>query len=74
MAMNQETLRAWLSAAGGRRFLLTLGSGVVTALLVAAQKITGEVYATVTIATVGSYIAGNVYQKRGAKTKEEADA
>ena len=48
---------------GGRRFLLTLGCGAMTTLLCWFAKITGEVYATVIIATVGGYIAGNVTQK-----------
>lgn len=48
---------------GGRRFLLTLGCGAVTAILCWFGKIDGGVYATVIIATVGAYIAGNTMQK-----------
>ena len=48
---------------GGRRFLLTIVSGAGTFLLVMLGKINGEVYATVTIATVAAYITGNVAQK-----------
>jgi hypothetical protein len=48
---------------GGRRFLLTVVSGIGTFALVLLGKITGEVYATVTIATVASYITGNTAQK-----------
>ena len=48
---------------GGRKFLLTLGCGLVTATLCWFGKIDGGVYATVTIATVGVYIAGNTMQK-----------
>lgn len=48
---------------GGRKFLMTLGCGVATTLLVWFGKIDGGVYATVIIATVGAYIAGNTAQK-----------
>lgn len=52
-----------LEGLGGRRFFLTLGCGVMTTLLCWFAKITGEIYATVIIATVGGYITGNVVQK-----------
>lgn len=55
--MNLETF-------GGRRFLLTLGCGAVTSLLIWFGKIDGGVYASVIIATVAAYITGNVAQKR----------
>lgn len=51
-----------LKAVGGRRFLLTLGCGGVTALLCAFGKISDAVYATVIISTVGAYIGGNVVE------------
>lgn len=54
--MNLETF-------GGRRFLLTVVSGAGTFVLVLLAKISGEVYATVTIATVAAYITGNTAQK-----------
>lgn len=58
---------------GGRKFLLTVISGAGTFVLCFMGKITGEVYATVTIATVGAFIAGNVYQDRAkiAQPKQE---
>lgn len=57
---NCETLIARL---GGRTFLLTLGCGVVTSVLVWFGKIDGGTYATVTLGTVGAYIAANAVQK-----------
>ncbi|WP_332823129.1 hypothetical protein [Stutzerimonas kunmingensis] len=48
---------------GGRRFLLTVGCGVVTSLLLWFGKIGEATYATVILGTVGAYIAGNTYQK-----------
>ena len=50
---------------GGRRFLLTLGCGVVTAALQWFGKLdaAGSTYALVTVGIVGAYITGNVAQK-----------
>lgn len=56
---------------GGRRWLLTLISGAGTFVLCWFGKIDGGVYSTVTIATVATYIAGNVTQ-RGIETKASA--
>ena len=53
-----------ISSVGGRRFLLTVISGAGTWLLAWSGKITGDVYAMVTIATVAAYITGNVAQKK----------
>jgi hypothetical protein len=51
---------------GGRKFLLTLGCGIVTTVLQYAGKLdpAGSTYALVIIATVGAYITGNAYQKK----------
>jgi hypothetical protein len=51
-----------LDKLGGRRFLLTFGTMLATTLLCWFTKVSGEVYATVTIATVGALIAGNTTQ------------
>ena len=48
---------------GGRRFLLTMVSGAGTWVLCWFEKISGDVYSVVTIATVAAYITGNVAQK-----------
>jgi hypothetical protein len=53
-------------SAGGRRFLLALGSGCTTTVLQWFGKLdpAGSTYAMVVIATVGAFIAGNVMQKK----------
>ena len=56
-----------LSRFGGRRFLLTLGCGVVTSLLVWFDKISDGVYSAVIIATVAAYITGGTAQKFSSK-------
>jgi len=47
-----------LSFLGWNRAAVTIGCGIVTGLLCYYGKISGEVYAAVTIATVGAYITG----------------
>lgn len=51
-------------AFGGRRFILALGSGIVTSVLVWFTKITPEVYQWTIIGTVAAYITGNTVQKK----------
>jgi hypothetical protein len=48
---------------GGRKFLLATFSIASTSLLVYLGHISDGVYSAVVIATVGSYIGGNVAQK-----------
>jgi hypothetical protein len=55
---------AHIEAWGGRRFLITLGAGIVDAVLVWHGKISGTDYVTLTIATVGAFIGANTWQKR----------
>ena len=60
-----------LESFGGRRFLISIGCGAVTALLCWYGKVSGEVYATVVLGTVGGYITGNVWQRNiDAKTAQ----
>jgi hypothetical protein len=61
--VKPETLAAWRDALGGRRFILTLGAGVVDAMLVWFGKITSADFVLVTSATVGPYIAAEAYLK-----------
>jgi hypothetical protein len=63
-----------LATLGGRKFLLTLISGAGTFLLVCLGKIDGAIYATVTIGTVGAYIAGNVVETRAQPREKEPQA
>lgn len=58
-----ENIRRIIEVLGGRRFLLSLGAGLVTSVLVWYAKITPEVYRDVILGTVGIYIAGNTFQK-----------
>tara|TARA_R110001599_G_scaffold171353_1_gene362448 strand:+ start:463762 stop:463947 length:186 start_codon:yes stop_codon:yes gene_type:complete len=57
------------SSIGGRRFLLTLGCGIVCTVLVWFGKISDGVFATVVVATVAAYITGNTVQKKMERTE-----
>lgn len=48
---------------GGRRFLLTVGCGVVCTVLVWHGKISDQVFAAIILGTVAAYITGNTVQK-----------
>lgn len=61
--MTPNDLQSWMSAAGGRRFLLTVGAGIVHTLLLCFGILTEPNYVTLTIATVATYIAANTTQK-----------
>lgn len=65
-----DYLRKIVSSLGGRKFLLALGCGVVTTVLIWNGKITPEIYRDVVLGTVGIYIAGNAYQKKITQVKE----
>jgi len=56
---------------GGRRFLLTVATQVSNVALVSLEKITGEIYRDIIIATVAVYIAGNTIQKVKGRTGTE---
>jgi len=60
----------FIESAGGRRFILAILANLITAGLVLAGKLGDAVYATVVIATVGAYIAGNTVQKLQQPPKE----
>jgi hypothetical protein len=56
-------MRSRIDDWGGRRFVLTIGSGIVNTLLVIFKYIPPVFYRDIIIATVAVYIAGNSYQK-----------
>lgn len=58
-----QHVEALREALGGRRFLLTVGAGIVNTLLLAHGLLPAAVYETLTMMTVGFYIAGNGAQR-----------
>lgn len=63
------TLINLFDTVGGRRFLLTVATQVLSSYLLYVDKLTSEAYSMVILGTVAAYIAGNTYQKT--KTKDE---
>lgn len=61
--MNHDTLRSLMAATGGRRFLLTVGAGIVDSLLLIGGYIHENTYEVLTLATVATYIGANTFQK-----------
>lgn len=53
-----------LQIIGGRKFLLTVGTGLATNLLVWFGKIDAATFSLVTLGTVGAYITGNAFQRK----------
>ncbi len=64
--MTPADASAWLVAAGGRRFLLTLGNALVNTLLLATGRLAGGEYVTIVTLTTGAYIAAGTWQKKAA--------
>lgn len=56
--MTAQISRAWEA-----RFFLTLGCGVVCSFLLWFGKLDSTAYASIIIATVGAFIAGDTYEK-----------
>lgn len=58
-------MRNLIDQAGGRRFIVCVGAGVVTSALQWFGKLdpSGGTYAAVILGTVGAFITGNTYQK-----------
>lgn len=53
----------WLQLAGGRRFVMTMGAGIVNTALFAVGIMTEGGYITLTLATVGAYLTANGVQR-----------
>lgn len=58
--MTADVFWHWV---GGRRFLLTVGSGLVNTLLLWFEKIDRITFRDLIVSTVGVYIAANTVQK-----------
>ena len=63
-----------LARFGGRRFVLTVGAGIVYTGLLVFGKLDATAYVTLQVATVAVYIGANTVQKVKARTQEDADA
>lgn len=61
--MSEQQPQNIFTRVGGRRFVLSVGCGVVNTLLVAAGSITPDVYQWIILGSVAAYITGNTAQK-----------
>lgn len=61
--MAPDKLTEWREAWGGRRFLLTVGAGIVNTLLLCIQKIDQMTYSNLTLWTVAAYITGATVER-----------
>ncbi len=59
--MTPELFWKW---AGGTRFVMTVGAGIVDTGLVVFDKLTGDQYVTLTLGTVAVFIAGAAYARK----------
>ena len=60
-----------LNKLGGRRFLLAVGSLLVSSFMLWHGKIDQQIYGYLCFLTYGAYISGNVYQKLIEAKKDE---
>lgn len=61
--LTPSELRAWISGAGGRRFVLTVGAGIVDTILLCIGRISESGYLQLTAWTVAVYIAGHTIEQ-----------
>lgn len=53
----------FIENAGGQRFVMTMGAGIVNTLLLAFNRLSPEIYRDLTLGTVGVFIGAVTYQK-----------
>lgn len=53
-----------MNSLGGRKFIVTVLTGISTSILTWYGKLDPGTYSVVTIATIGTFIAGNTYEKK----------
>ncbi len=61
------TLASFITACGGRRFFMAMGSGIVNTGLLVLGYISPEVYQTLILGTVAVYIGASTVEKRSKK-------
>ena len=61
--ITPEKVNAWLAAVGGRRFIMTMGAGMVHGVMLVLGYMNEQTYMTLTISTVAVYIGANTTQK-----------
>ena len=63
--MTPEKLAAWTSGLGGRRFIMCVGAGVVSTVLLVLHYLDPANFQIIILGTIGAYIAGNSFERHG---------
>lgn len=67
--MTPEIVAAWMTALGGRRFLMTMGAASVNTVLFVCHTLSENGYLMAFYATIGAYIGANTIEGfKGIKT------
>lgn len=61
--MTPEITSLWIKALGGPRFLLTVGNGLVCAMLLVGGFLTGSEFVAIVMGTTAVYIAARSHEK-----------
>lgn len=67
-------MRNMIEDFGGRRFIMSMGAGISSTVLVWFSKISDQVFATIVIACVAAYITGNTAQKNTEARRHDSDS
>jgi hypothetical protein len=61
----------WLVTAGGRKFFMAMGAGIVDTLLLVFGYLDIAAYVTLTLGTVGAYLVADVMEQKVAPRNTE---
>jgi uncharacterized membrane protein YeaQ/YmgE (transglycosylase-associated protein family) len=61
-----------ITSLGGRKFLLCVGCGAITSILLWCGKLDSAAYQTVILGTVGAFVAGNVVAQKRTDAQKDA--
>ena len=71
--MKAETAELWLKALGGKRFLLTVGNGIVCSCLLVGGYLSGEQFVTIVLSTTAVFIGAETHLQVQAKKVDGAN-
>jgi hypothetical protein len=71
--VSLEVIQKLITSAGGKRFFMAMGAGIVNTLLLIFGFISPEIYRDLTIATVGVYIGAQTWEQVSARRSAGTD-
>ena len=63
--MTPDKVSTWMGALGGRRYIMCVGSGVVSTGLLMLHYLDPSNFQIIILGTIGAYIAGNSFERHG---------